>query len=325
VKSLQNVLRLHRLLKRSRYPVPFARVQEELECSPATVKRVIAYLRDQLGAPVERSREPPGYFYSDQAFELPGIWFSADEVQALLTLQQLLGSFQPGVLDEALSPLRARLDEILRAQGLRADQVGRIRLLRAAARSADHRHFSTVASACLQRQRLRLVYVGRARGTSSEREVSPQRLVHYRDHWYLDAWCHQANGLRSFALDRIEAAERLGLAAEDHADAALDAELASAYGIFSGVPSATARLRFTAEQARWVAGELWHPAQQSRWCEDGRYELDVPYHHDAELLLDILRFGPGVEVLGQPALRAAVARRLAAAAAQYAGDHTSAG
>lgn len=320
MKSLQNVLRLHRLLKRSRYPVPFARVQDELACSPATVKRVIAYLRDQLGAPVERSREPPGYFYSDQAFELPGIWFSADEVQALLTLQQLLGSFQPGVLDEALSPLRARLDEILRAQGLRADQTGRIRLLRAAARQADHRHFSTVASACLQRRQLRLVYAGRARGTVSEREVSPQRLVHYRDHWYLDAWCHQAGALRSFALDRIEAAQALEATAEDHEEARLDEELAGAYGIFSGAATARAELRFSARQAQWVAGEIWHPAQQSRWLEDGRYCLEVPYHHDTELLLDILRFGPEVEVLGPPSLRAAVAQRLRAAAAQYADD-----
>ncbi|MGB1561449.1 MAG: helix-turn-helix transcriptional regulator [Sinimarinibacterium flocculans] len=316
MKSFEHVYRLHRLLKSRRYPVPFERVQAELECSRATTKRVLAYLRDVLGAPVETSREPRGYRYTDEAYELPGFWFSAEELQALLSLQQLLASFQPGLLDDALAPLRTRIGSILQSQGLKDSNAARIRLLRAAARPAG-RHFAAVAAAVLQRQRLMIDYASRGSGQTSTREISPQRLTHYRDNWYLDAWCHKSNGLRTFALDCVIRADILDARAQDVADDRLNVELGGSYGIFSGAPTATAVLRFTADRARWVSVEQWHEHQQGIWLADGSYELSVPYHHDEELILDILRYGPDVEVIAPASLRIAVACRLEKAAARY--------
>lgn len=316
MKSFEHVYRLHRLLKSRRYPVPFERVMSELECSRATTKRVLAYLRDVLGAPIETSREPRGYRYTDAAYELPGFWFSAEELQSLLSLQQLLASFQPGLLDEALDPLRDRLDQILKSQNLQTGEASRIRLLRAAARPPGQ-HFATIASAVLQRHRLQIDYEARGTGQVTTREISPQRLVHYRDNWYLDAWCHKSNGLRTFAVDCVREAEALTTPAQDIDATRLDDELGGSYGIFSGAPSATAILRFTAERARWIATEQWHPQQQGIWLPDGSYELSVPYHRDEELILDVLRYGPDVEVVGPLSLRMAVAKRLAVAAARY--------
>ena len=316
MKSFEHVYRLHRLLKRSRYPVPFERVMEELECSRATTKRVLAYLRDVLGAPLETSRDPRGYRYNDAAYELPGFWFSAEELQALLSLQQLLASFQPGLLDDALDPLRERLDQILKSQNLQTGEAGRIRLLRAAAR-APGAHFATLASAVLQRQRVTIDYEARGNAARTTRTISPQRLVHYRDNWYLDAWCHKSDGLRTFAVDCVRAATASEEPAREVEATVLDHELGGSYGIFSGAPTATAVLLFEAERARWVAAEQWHPQQQGVWRADGRYELSLPYHRDDELILDILRYGAEVEVIAPPTLRHAVALRLAQAAARY--------
>ena len=316
MKSFEHVYRLHRLLKSRRYPVPFERVMEELDCSRATTKRVLAYLRDVLGAPMETSREPRGYRYTDEAYELPGFWFSSEELQSLLTLQQLLATFQPGLLDDALDPLRERLDQILKSQGLKAANADRIRLLRAAARSPG-KHFAVLAAAVLQRQRLRIEYEARGTQQVTEREISPQRLTHYRDNWYLDAWCHKSSGLRTFAVDCVRSAEALDKAAQDVAAERLTQELGGSYGIFSGAPTATAILRFTPERARWIAAETWHPQQQGAWLADGSYELSVPYHRDEELILDVLRYGHEVEVVAPPELRLAVAERLSKAVAQY--------
>ena len=46
----ERILTLHRILKTARYPVPLARLLDELECSRATAYRDIAFLRDALGA-----------------------------------------------------------------------------------------------------------------------------------------------------------------------------------------------------------------------------------------------------------------------------------
>lgn len=316
MKSFEHVYKLHRMLKAARYPVPFERIQAELECSRATTKRVLAYTRDVLGAPIETSREPRGYRYTDAAYELPGFWFSAEELQGLLTLQQLLATFQPGLLDEALAPMKTRIDQILKSQGLSADNAARLRLLRVAARPPG-KHFADVAAAVLQRRRLHIEYEARGTGQVTEREISPQRLTHYRDNWYLDAWCHKSNGLRTFALDCVRGADLLDEAAHDIDEARLNLELGGSYGIFSGAPTATAVLRFTPERARWVSAEQWHPHQQGVWMADGSYELSVPYHRDEELILDILRYGPDVEVVAPATLRIAVAQRLEQAAARY--------
>ena len=77
-------------------------------------------------------------------------------------------------------------------------------------------------------------------------------------------------------------------------------------------------LRFTAERARWVADERWHPQQVGQFLTDGRYELRFPYRDPRELVMDILRHGREVEVVSPDALRAEVKSALEAALAQYA-------
>jgi predicted DNA-binding transcriptional regulator YafY len=83
----------------------------------------------------------------------------------------------------------------------------------------------------------------------------------------------------------------------------LDEVLGSGYGIFSGRPTQWAQLRFTPARARWVSIEAWHPDQRSRFEVDGSYLLEIPYSDDRELVMDILKHGPEVEVVAPPALR----------------------
>ena len=169
----------------------------------------------------------------------------------------------------------------------------------------------------MQRQRLAIEYHGRERDAATERTVSPQRLTHYRDNWYLDAWCHSRRGLRSFALDRIRKVQPTRLTALDVADDQLDGHFVGTYGIFSGAASDTAVLVFSAERARWVAEERWHRDQQARFLDDGRFELSVPYNNARELVMDILKYGADVEVVRPASLRREIGAQLAAASRLY--------
>ncbi|HEX8778772.1 MAG TPA: WYL domain-containing protein, partial [Rhodanobacter sp.] len=146
-------------------------------------------------------------------------------------------------------------------------------------------------------------YRARTTGSDSRRTVSPQRLTHYRDNWYLDAWDHDREALRSFAVDRIAEAQALDASARDLPEAELDQALASSYGIFAGQPKAKATIRFSAHAARWVADEHWHSQQVGTWLPDGRYELQLPYSNSKELLMDVLKYGPDAEVIAPLPLR----------------------
>lgn len=311
---------LNNILQSSRLPVSHKQLQEKLECSRATVTRTIEDLRDYLNAPIEYNRKANGYYYNQQSgemFELPGLWFNATELQALLGMQQLLASVQPGLLDQSLEPLRKRLDEIIGHQHAGGDElVRRIRILRMAARPVGEQ-FQAVASVLAGRKRLQIDYYNRSDDSTTKREVSPQRLTHYRDNWYLDGWCHLRNGLRTFALDAINGVTPLDKEADEVSDAELDEHFASAYGIFAGQADKIAVLRFTPERARWVSREEWHPQQQGRMLDDGSYELQLPYSQSAELIMDILKYGPDVEVVAPEELRQQVGQRLLAAVERY--------
>jgi predicted DNA-binding transcriptional regulator YafY len=283
-------------------------------------------MRDHLRAPIVYDHSHNGYYYDhsndtkvEHAFQLPGLWFNTSELHALLTAQALLERVDPGLYSDQLRPLSTRIKTILENAGHgEDDNLQRIRILSLARRRFDNHVFRQVATAVLQRKRLHFQYTGRSDANVSQRNVSPQRLVHYRDNWYLDAWCHTKNGFRTFAIERIEHPLVLEKAAKSISEKALDDYFAGAFGIFSGKATETAVLHFTKERARWVAEEEWHPAQQSRWLDDGRYELRIPYGNPTELIMDMLKYGTDVEVVAPESLRQEIRQRIRKMAEIYA-------
>ncbi len=314
--------RIQRLLE-SRRSVSRALLLEDLGVSRATLKRDLAYLRDRMRVPIEWDRTRGGYFLDadpggQRAWQLPGLWFSAEEVHALLTMEQLLERLQPGLLAQQVRPLRERIRHILGTGDYAAEEVTRrIRILPMGARTVAPAHFQAIASALLSRRRLQIRHHRRAADEMLERQVSPQRLVHYRDNWYLDAWCHKRRALRTFAVDAIEEARILPRAARDVDEATLDATFTGGYGIFAGAPAQTAVLRFEPARARWVSRENWHPRQEGHFELDGAWILRVPFSDGRELVMDILKYGEDVEVLAPAGLRQQVRTAVTRAAARY--------
>jgi proteasome accessory factor C len=318
--KFDEIYRLHQLLNGRRTGISRQALIEQHGFARSTLTRLIAALRDKLNAPIINDPDRGGYRYdtAEGHHHLPGLWFTSDELHALITLDRLLQTLQPGLLDEHLRPLLEKVNQILHTEHLGSGEAQkRIRILSMAARAQHLHQFQTVAGAVLQRKRLTIHYYNRDRDETSQREVSPQRLTHYRDNWYLDAWCHEKKGLRIFAVECIRQADALNKLAKAVPESTLNKVLGSAYGIFAGQPTATAVLRFTAKRARWVADETWHPKQQSRWLDDRRYELRIPYSNDKELIMDILKYGADVEVVGPEALREAVKNQLDSARNQY--------
>ena len=325
-----NTARLYRIetLIRAHGTVTFKALLDELEVSPATLKRDLEYLRSRMGAPIEYDRDSNGYrFGSGDAaagsrHELPGLWFNESELYSLLTAQQLLAGLDTdGLLSRHLHPLLDRIHQLLGSgEGAEAANrlIKRIRVVTALRRPVPSRFFERVSAALLQRRRLHLRYLTRGRGAVSERDVSPQRLVHYRNTWYLDAWCHRVDALRRFALDAIEQAELLDTKARDLAMKRVEAEMDAGYGIYAGGQQQWAVLVFNAQAAQWASREEWHPAQEGRWLDGGAYEMRLPYVDATELLMDVLRQGPEVRVTAPPALVEAVRSRLREAGALYA-------
>lgn len=316
----ERIVALHRTLQAARLPVTVKHLQDELGCSRATVYRDIAFLRDGLMAPVIGDGES-GFRYDKaeaERFELPGLWLNSEELHALVAAQQLLARSSGGMLSAALAPLQQRIHKLLEfTAGDEHYPIERIRVIPHRTRRLDEHAFRIVASAVLERRPLAFDYRARTTDATTRRKVSPQRLTHYRDNWYLDAWDEDREALRSFSVDRIASARMAEGRARDVEEATLNEHLASSYGIFSGTPKGWATIRFSAKAARWVADEHWHSQQQGRFLADGRYELKLPYSIARELLMDVLQHGADAELVEPVALREQLRALLQLALANY--------
>jgi predicted DNA-binding transcriptional regulator YafY len=248
------------------------------------------------------------------------MWFSERELYSLLMAHQLLTELDSdGVISRHLQPLLERIHQMLGTGEAEAKELlKRVKITGSAKRPVSSQFFELIGEALLRRKRIRMKYLTRGRGQVSERDVSPQRLVHYRNTWYLDAWCHTKERLLRFALDAIESAAALEAKSKEVSLKQVEADMDGGYGIYGGAKCQWARLVFQPQAARWVSREEWHPEQRGRWLDDGSYELEVPYSNETEIVMDILRQGEQVKVSSPASLAKAVTERLAAASAQYA-------
>jgi predicted DNA-binding transcriptional regulator YafY len=313
MSQMERIYKLDRLFRR-RKPPGKREILEVFEISPAQFKRDLDYMRNRLGAPVTFDMEAGGYKYTAEEFNLPGLWFTELEVYSLLLMHSLLDQLQPGLVREQLGPFRDKLRALL-GKPVRGTQsiLERMEVSAAPQRPIDPEHFQAISDATLRRKKLRMRYYSRSRGVASDRVVSPQRVIYYRGNWYLDAWCHEKEAMRRFAIDAVRLVSVLEEPALEVA-----ASGQQGYGIFSGPAEYTAVLVFDAVASRWVSEEEWHPLQRASALPDGGLQLEVPYSNPQEILMDILRHGPHVEVVSPASLRSAVAETHREAAEKYA-------
>jgi proteasome accessory factor C len=292
MQHIDKIFKLHNTLRDRRTPITGKALQEKLECSRATRDRIIKYMREMLDAPIVYDKNRNGFYYdhdhAQHPYELPGLWFNAQELQALLACQHLLANVSAGILQDDIAQLQNRLEKLLRLNnGVAKPDLNKIKILNQANRRGNDSIFLKVAAALFNGKRLQIDYHARSDDQHSQRDISPQTLVRYRDNWYLDVWCHLRGQLRSFAIDRIVSVLELDQSADLIDTEQLQQHFSTSYGIFSGSARHLAVLNFSADRAR--------------------YQLSVPFNDHRELLM-----GAEVEVLSPAFLVEAVREQIAA-------------
>jgi predicted DNA-binding transcriptional regulator YafY len=307
----------------SRGCVPLQDFLDQLEISQATFKRDLEYLRNRLNADIKYDRFMGGYCFDkplkEKKVELPGLWFTEKEATALVLMQHLLSQMDKGgLIGPHIAPLTSIIDGILGQDETPGKELRkRIKVFGRTERKTSLGNFEEIGSALLKRHRLQITHYSKSKNVTTDREISPLRLIYYRDNWYLDAFCHLRKNLRSFALDGIKKATIVFKKCEEISDKHMTEFFASSYGIFSGPVTQTVKLKFTPERARWVVGETWHPEQITSFDSQGNYLIEFGYSQDPELIMDILKHGSEVEVIAPPALRTKIKNDLLKASKKY--------
>jgi proteasome accessory factor C len=127
-----------------------------------------------------------------------------DEALALIVGLRALSAV-PGI-GEREAVVRA-LAKLTAATGSASAGTSRIHVL--IDEGSDEESLMLAQQALAERRRVHLRYLVPGRDESTERDVDPMRLINFDAHWYLEGWCHRAEGVRLFRLDRVEALEIL--------------------------------------------------------------------------------------------------------------------
>lgn len=295
----------HRQIQKERYPNAPS-LARHFELSEKTAQRTIQFMRLRLGAPLEFDSSRRGYYYT-QAFELPLLQVSQNELLAILLAQKLLSDSAGGFIGQEIRTFGRKLFAATDHLGLNEERI-------TAAFSSDwHGYtpaeattFRIVADALIGSRDLTFDYFAPSTNEHSRRSVEPHHLQHYLGTWFLLAWCADAFDWRKFNLGHMR---DLVIGKKEFRRRPLvewQAELAGAFGIFQGGQRSTVRLRFSAFRARWVRHQHWHAEQTSTELPDGGIELCFPVTDFRELKLEIQKYGADVEVLEPVELRASL-------------------
>lgn len=240
-----------------------------------------------------------------------------DELIMLVSLQHIMTKMTSDTLRTLYEPLYKRIARYLGTISKKYhDWQTRIKILDIHHRVIPEGIFSSLLLATMHQHTMQFWYED-SRGKNSDRIVSPQQIVRYKDNWYLDAWCHTNSDLRIFSLDKItdlRHVNRKFIAAKPEL---LKKVYATSYGIFSGEPTNTAHIRLTGLAARYALREAWHPDQKRTTNSDNSVTLEIPYRKPEELIREILARGAEAEVLAPPELRKEIIAIIASTTARY--------
>lgn len=321
--------------------VTFEQMQTVLKVGSATLKRDLRYMRDELGAPIHYSRSKGGYTYAVKV-DLTGKctlgrprksqpvakrlekkqWYSSDELLMLVRTINLLDELsadKSSAIYKEIEPLRARVAQLLVLGDISPKElIRRVKVVNNRIPYKEPNAFEVVGCGLSERRRVRIEYYTPSSKETKVREISPLRLVHYNNRWYVDAFCHLTESLRTFLIENIRSAEVLPTPAKRMSLETVREKLDEGYGIFHGTAVENAELRFDDFAASYVQRSCWHPRQKVKEEEGGAIVLTVPYSDPTELIGEILRWGTHVEVLAPASLRGLVAEEARRVAELYA-------
>jgi predicted DNA-binding transcriptional regulator YafY len=304
---LERMLRIHQAIQAGRFPNAAA-LARELEVSSKSIHRDLEFMRDRLELPVQFDARRNGYYYTEEVGSFPTVQITEGELFALLlaekALQQYRGTTFEKPLLSAFRKISATLPDTVSFN--LSDWGESISFRFSAEPVLDLRVFDELARATARRQQLLLAYRKPGREEAELRKVDPYHLANINGEWFLFAFCHLRQDIRTFAPARIASITRTGQSFCRPADFSLQDRLSLSFGVRSGEGEHDIRIIFSKQAAGYIREKIWHSSQRIVQMPDGRIELHLRLSSLEEIQRWVLGWGGHAVVLYPPELAAAV-------------------
>jgi proteasome accessory factor B len=305
---LERMLRIHQALQSGGYPNAFT-LANELEVSTKSVHRDFEFMRDRLELPLAYNRAHKGYHYTQEVTNFPTLQITEGELFALLVaekaLQQYRGTAFERPLISAFKKMAASLPDEVSLNV--ADWEQTISFRTRAEPILNLEIFDALAQAAAQRKQLQLTYRKPGQRATEPRRVDPYHLANINGEWFLFAWCHLRNDIRTFVPARIQEVKQTGKTFARPHKFSLEKRLRDSFGVQSGQGKFEVVLRFNELVSDYIREKKWHESQELRELKDGGLELRLTLSSLGEIERWILGWAGNARVVKPPELAASIA------------------
>jgi len=224
-------------------------------------------------------------------------------IAGLRTLAELPGLHDRTAVDSALVKLSAAAEDgVIAASRLSVDLTA----------GAEEEILRTARQALRDRRRMRIQYVVPARDEVTERDVDLMRVTNLGGRWYLEAWCHRAEAVRLFRVDRVAGAALLD---EDGTPPAQAVSRDTDDDLFTPSAGDTLVTLEVEHRGRWVAE--YYPAESVEELPSGALRVTMRIADPRWIPRLVLRLGGAGRIVDPPALAATASQAAADALAHY--------
>jgi proteasome accessory factor B len=305
------MLRIHQALHAGGYPNA-STLARQLEVSTKSIHRDVEFMRDRLELPIKYNGSRFGYFYAEPVKAFPTLQITEGEILALVVaekaLEQYRGTSFERPLLSALKKMQQALPDTI-SLGLN-DAAQAISFRTSWEPILDLEIFDTLAKATAARRQLELAYRKPGQRRSEQRLVDPYHLANINGEWFLFAFDHLRNDLRTFVPARIKAIRHTGKTFERRSAFSLKERLRGSFGVQSGQGEIGVVIRFHERVADYIREKKWHDSQQLRELKQGGVEMRLKLSSLGEIRRWILSWG-GDAVVVRPTELAESVRRAA--------------
>ncbi|HEV2438159.1 MAG TPA: WYL domain-containing protein [Verrucomicrobiae bacterium] len=306
---LERMLRIHQAVSSGRFPNA-STLAREIEVATKTIHRDIEFMRDRLGLPIEFNPRQNGYDYTEEVSAFPTMQITEGELFALVVaekaLQQYRGTSFEKPLLSAIKKMEQALPDTISLNLADIEQT--ISFRTRAEPVLDLEIFEVLARAVSRHQQLELAYRKPGQRKPEKRIIDPYHLANINGEWFLFAYDHARNDIRTFVPARIRSAHRTGETFERSQKFSLEERLRDSFGVHSGEGEYDVVIRFNARVADYIREKKWHESQQLRDLKGGGVELRLKLSSLVEIERWILSWGGDAKVIRPKELIDAVRR-----------------
>ncbi|MCR5699733.1 MAG: WYL domain-containing protein [Treponemataceae bacterium] len=318
VKQLR-LIEIDKMIRSGNYPnVPA--MQKEFEVSRATIMRDLEFLRDRYNAPLEYDYDKRGYYYTDETFFVQSVMLSESELFSLSVIQPLLTQYKNTPLETSMKNVFSKITEMLPNDvSVNTSFLGNdISFIGDPLPQIDEEIFTKVFSSMRTKHTINFLYRSIKRTDYSEHTCDAYHVLCQKGNWYMLAFDHKYQEVRTFSLARIKDISiektsfkiQAGFKPENYFD--------PSFGVWNTDDKPVkVELLFNREIGTYIAERTWHETQQIKENEDGTIYLSFESNQFTELLNWILHFGKSVKVLNPPQLIEKLKAELAEISKKY--------